>query len=83
MDKESLIENLSYALKKIFLHDLEGLDRNAMESSIDRFLIERVSEMTAEDILENFYTPERSVRHFIEYLEDSGAIEPVVDQTIH
>jgi hypothetical protein len=50
-----------------------------MESSIDRFMSEKVGEMTADNILNEFYTPERSVRHFVEFLEESGAIEGVAD----
>lgn len=83
MNKDTLIENLAYALKSLFLHDLEGFDLIAMESCIDRFINEKVVKMSEPDILQEFYTPERSVRHFMEFLEDSGALDDVKDKTIH
>jgi hypothetical protein len=82
-DKDILIEKLTFALKQLFMDELEGLDRMAMESSVDRFMAEIVSVMTADDILDTFYTPENSVRRFMEFLEDSGALEETDGQTIH
>ena len=83
MDKHTIIERLTYAFKQIFLHDLEGFDRVAMESSIDRFINEHVSVMDEDDILDTFYTPENSVRRFMEFLEDSGALEDTKDKILH
>lgn len=83
LDKDFIIERLTLALKQLFLDDLEGFDRIAMESSVDRFIIEKVAVMSADDIVDTFYTPENSVRRFMEFLEDSGALEETEGQTIH
>jgi hypothetical protein len=83
LDKDNIIERLTFALKQLFLDDLEGFDRLAMESSVDRFIAEIVSVMSADDIVDTFYTPENSVRRFMEFLEDSGALEGTEGQTIH
>jgi hypothetical protein len=83
LDKNFIIERLTLALKQLFLDDLEGFDRIAMESSVDRFIIEKVAVMSADDIVDTFYTPENSVRRFMEFLEDSGALEEADGQTIH
>ncbi len=83
LDKDFIIERLTLALKQLFLDDLEGFDRIAMESSVDRFIIEKVAVMSADDIVDTFYTPENSVRRFMEFLEDSGALEEAEGQTIH
>jgi hypothetical protein len=83
LDKDFIIERLTLALKQLFLDDLEGFDRIAMESSVDRFIIEKVAVMSADDIVDTFYTPENSVRRFMEFLEDSGALEEADGQTIH
>jgi len=83
LDKDFIIERLTLALKQLFLDDLEGFDRIAMESSVDRFIIEKVAVMSADDIVDTFYTPENSVRRFMEFLEDSGALEETDGQTIH
>lgn len=82
-DKNYIIERLTFALKQLFMDDLEGLDRLAMESCVERFMDEIVSVMSADDILDNFYTPENSVRRFMEFLEDSGAMEKTDGQTLH
>lgn len=83
LDKDFIIERLTLALKQLFLDDLEGFDRIAMESSVDRFITEKVAVMSADDIVDTFYTPENSVRRFMEFLEDSGALEETDGQTIH
>lgn len=83
LDKNFIIERLTLALKQLFLDELEGFDRIAMESSVDRFIIEKVAVMSADDIVDTFYTPENSVRRFMEFLEDSGALEETDGQTIH
>lgn len=82
-DKNYIIERLTFALKQLFMDDLEGLDRLAMESCVERFMDEIVSVMSVDDILDNFYTPENSVRRFMEFLEDSGAMEKTDGQTLH
>lgn len=82
-DKNYIIERLTFALKQLFMDDLEGLDRVAMESCVERFMDEIVSVMSADDILDTFYTPENSVRRFMEFLEDSGAMEKTDGQTLH
>ncbi len=82
-DKNYIIERLTFALKQLFMDDLEGLDRLAMESCVERFMDEIVSVMSADDILDTFYTPENSVRRFMEFLEDSGAMEKTDGQTLH
>ena len=66
LDKNYIIERLTFALKQLFMDDLEGLDRLAMESCVERFMDEIVSVMSADDILDTFYTPENSVRRFME-----------------
>ncbi len=83
LDKDYIIERLTYAFKQLFMSDLEGFDRMAMESSVERFMNEIVSVMSADDILDTFYTPENSVRRFMEFLEDSGAMEKAEGQTLH
>ncbi len=83
LNKDYIIERLTFALKQLFLDDLEGFDRLAMESSVDRFISEQVAVMSADDIIDTFYTPENSVRRFMEFLEDSGALEAPDGQTIH
>ena len=82
-DKNYIIERLTFALKQLFMDDLEGLDRLAMESCVERFMDEIVSVMSADDILDTFYTPENSVRRFMEFLEDSGAMEKTEGRTLH
>ncbi|MBU1168902.1 MAG: hypothetical protein KKD44_04980 [Proteobacteria bacterium] len=83
VDRNTLIESLAYALKKILLHSLEGLDRKAMESSIDCFMDQEVVCLSDEDILEKFYTPEDSIRRFMDFLENSGALEDTLHKTLH
>ena len=83
LDKNYIIERLTFALKQLFMDDLEGLDRLAMESCVERFMDEIVSVMSADDILDTFYTPENSVRRFMEFLEDSGAMEKTEGRTLH
>lgn len=83
MDKDTLIEHLAFALKGILLKNLEGLDRSSMELNIDRFMEQVVSGMTSEEIVEKFQSPENSLLLFMDYLEDAGALEEALDQTVH
>lgn len=83
IDRNTLLESLAYALKKIFLNSLEGLDLNAMESSIDLFMDREVSGLSDDEILERFYTPEDSIRIFMEFLENSGALEDASDKILN
>ena len=82
-DKQTLMENLAYALKTVLLEELEGLDRVAMESSIDRFMEKEVAPMSEDDILTAFYTPEDSISRFMTFLETSGALDVVGDNIVH
>lgn len=83
MDKKTLIENLAFALKELILHKLEGLDRSSMDLNIDRFITDVVSDMTSEEILDKFYTPENSLLLFMDYLAEAGALEESMDHTVH
>lgn len=83
LSKEELLEHLKYALTEVLCENLEGLDRFAMESSIDYFINESVSRYTSEEILEKFYTPEESIRLFTEFLQKTGALEDSDDKTLH
>lgn len=78
-DRSTLIDSLAFALKTILLETLSGLDRSAMESSIDLFMKREVHPLSAEDILKTFYTPEDSIRLFMEFLERSGALDETSD----
>ena len=83
MDKNTLIENLAFALKELLLHKLDGLDRSSMDLNIDHFINDVVSEMTRDEILDKFYTPEQSLLLFMDYLAEAGALEESMDHTVH
>lgn len=83
MDKDELLENLKYAMKKVLCARLEGIDRTAMESSIDMFISSEASKYSSEELLEKFYTPEMSINIFMEYLAKAGALDETEEKTIH
>jgi hypothetical protein len=83
VDKKMLMENLAYALKAVLLENLDGLDLHAMELNIDRFMEQDVAPMGEEDIIAAFYTPEDSMRRFMAFLENSGALDDIGDEVIH
>lgn len=83
MEKDTLIEHLTFALKEILLKNLQGLDRSSMELNIERFMDQVVSAMTSEEILEKFESPENSLLLFMDYLAESGALDEAVDHTVH
>lgn len=83
MKKDELIEHLEYALKQVLCKDLVGIDRVAMESSIDCFMSEEVAACTSEELLEKFYTPEMSIKLFMDFLAQKGALEETDGGTIH
>lgn len=82
MDKKELLENLEYALKGVLCHGLEGIDRVAMESSIELFVREKASGYSEEELIEKFYTPEMSIRIFTDFLAENGALEGSGEYTI-
>lgn len=82
-DRHTLLDSLAYALKTILLANLEGLDRSAMETSIDLFMKNEVEPLSDATILETFYTPEDSIGRFLEFLERSGALDEGGDQPIN
>ncbi|GAB6094851.1 hypothetical protein JCM14469_11030 [Desulfatiferula olefinivorans] len=82
-DRHTLLDSLAYALKTVLLHSLEGMDRIAMESSIDLFMQNEVEPLNDAAILERFYTPEDSIRRFLEFLERSGALDSGGDQLLN
>lgn len=83
MEKDTLIENLMYALKKILLKNLKGLDKSSMELNIERFMEEVVSAMSPDEILDKFQNPENSLLMFMDYLAEAGALDDAADQTVH
>lgn len=83
MDKQTLLDSLSYALKSVLTENLDGLDRDAMELNIDRFMEQDVAPMSVDDILSAFYTPEESMQRFMAFLERSGALDDYSGNAVH
>lgn len=82
LSKEELLDHLKYAMTQVICEGLDGIDRLAMESSIDYFIKTSVSRYTSEEIIEKFYTSAESIRLFTEFLKETGADEDSSDQIL-
>lgn len=77
-----MLENLEYALKSVLCKGLEGMDRIVMASNVELFIREEAADLTSEELVKKFYTPEMSINIFMEFLAKTGALEDPGDNTI-